>query len=278
MGFGLAPAFFAANANLSPTLREGGGRSDETGRRRRARSALAAAEIALAVVLLVTAGLLLRSFAKLTSVRPGFDVQQDHEGGGLAAAIQVFDAAAMDYVRRRAAGANSNRARTAEFGGGAAEPACDDNVNLTFDIVGAPPLPAGGSRTASYVAVSPGYFRVMGIPLLAGRVFNHRDVLSAPRVILVSSRMARMYFPNPGSDRQADRFRASPGGSIAREIVGVVGDVHVALGKEPGPMMFVPFAQAPFWGANVVVRSALGLPAWWRRFGGNCRRSTRTCR
>ena len=72
----------------------------------------------------------------------------------------------------------------------------DGCVNLAFDIVGNPPLSAGTSRSADYVAVSPNYFRVMGIPLLAGRFFSQRDILSAPRVSVISSAMARVYFPN----------------------------------------------------------------------------------
>jgi len=96
--FGLAPAWFAANSNLQASLREGGGRAGESGNRRRARNVLAAGEIALAMVLLVAAGLLLRSFGKLMAVSPGFDATAHCEGRYFAAAISVFEAAAMDGV------------------------------------------------------------------------------------------------------------------------------------------------------------------------------------
>jgi putative ABC transport system permease protein len=98
----------------------------------------------------------------------------------------------------------------------------------------------------------------MEIPLLAGRLFDRHDVSSAARVSVISRAMARLYFPNqdPIGKRLVFGFPPDPG--VVREIVGIVGDVRdVALGKDPGPMMYVPFAQAPFWGANVVVRSAL---------------------
>ena len=133
------------------------------------------------------------------------------------------------------------------------------NVNLPFDIVGNPPSSAGASRTANYVSVSPDYFRVMGIPLLAGRVFNQHDISSAPRVSIISEAMARLYFPNqnPLGKQITFGFPRGSGGAM-REIVGIVGDVRdVALGQNPGAMMYVPYAQAPFWGANLVVKSTL---------------------
>jgi putative ABC transport system permease protein len=137
-------------------------------------------------------------------------------------------------------------------------PIADGTINLGFDIVGTPPSSAGTSRTANYVSVSPEYLRVMEIPLLAGRFFNKHDVPSAARVSVISQAMARLYFPNQDPLGKRLVFGFPPDGGVVREIVGIVGDVRdVALGQDPGPMMYVPFAQAPFWGANVVVRSAL---------------------
>jgi putative ABC transport system permease protein len=99
---------------------------------------------------------------------------------------------------------------------------------------------------------------VMGIPLLSGRFFDRRDVLSSPRVTVISKTMARLYFPNQDPLGKQLTFGFPPDGAALREIVGIVGDVRdVALGQDPGPMMYVPYAQAPFWGANVVVKSTL---------------------
>lgn len=99
----------------------------------------------------------------------------------------------------------------------------------------------------------------MGIPLLAGRLFNQHDNSSAPTVTIISEAMARVYFPNQDPLGKHLFFGFGPsGGGAMRKIVGVVGDVHdVSLGKNPGPIMYVPYAQAPFWGANLVVRSTL---------------------
>jgi len=258
VAFGLVPAMFAAKTNIENTLREGA-RSGESRNRRHARSFLVVAEISLAMALLVTAGLLLRSFARLTSVSPGFDAQQ----------IVKVDISLPQFQystpQQWAAFSEELLARIQSDPGlqdsavVVPRPIADQNVNLPFDIVGTPPSSAGASRTASYVSVSPDYFRVMGIPLLAGRVFNQHDISSAPRVSIISEAMARLYFPNqdPLGKQITFGYPQGGGGSI-REIVGIVGDVRdVALSKSPGAIMYVPFAQAPFWGANLVVKSSL---------------------
>jgi len=256
--FGLAPALFVANSNLQSSLREGGARSGESGNRRRARSFLAAGEIALAMVLLVAAGLLLRSFSKLMAVNPGFDaqhvVQADISLPRFQYSMPQQWAAFSEKLLMRLQSEPGMRDAAVVL----PRPMTDGFINLGFDIVGNPPVSAGASRTADYVSVSPDYFRVMEIPLLAGRLFDQHDVAASPRVSLISEAMARIYFPNQNPLGKQIVFGFPPDIGAAREIVGVVGDVRdVALGQDPGAMMYVPYAQAPFWGANVVVRSAL---------------------
>jgi predicted permease len=258
VAFGLVPAMSAAHADIQNTLREGA-RFGESRNRRRARSFLAVAEISLAMVLLVTAGLLLRSFARLTSVSPGFDAQH------IVKADISLPQFQYSTPRQWAAFSEELLARIQSdpgLGDSAVvvpRPITDGNVNLRFDIVGNPPSSAGASRTANFVSVSPGYFRVMGIPLLAGRFFNQYDISSAPRVSIISEAMARLYFPNqdPLGKQLTFGFPRGTAESM-HEIVGIVGDVRdVSLGQNPGAMMYVPFAQAPFWGANLVVKSTL---------------------
>jgi predicted permease len=258
--FGLTPALFAANSNLQASLREGG-RAGESASRRRARNFLAAGEIALATVLLVASGLLLRSFAKLTSTSPGFDVQHVMKA---AVSLPRFQ---YSTPQQWIAFSDELLARIQEQPGlrdsavAVPLPITDGFINIGFDIPGAPSASAGTSRTANFVSVSPDYFRVMGIPLLAGRFFNAHDNLSAPRVTVISKAMARMYFPNqdPLGKRLTFGFPFESVG--VREIVGIVGDVRdVALGQNPGAMMYVPFDQAPFWGGNLVVKSTQSLP------------------
>ncbi len=258
VAFGLVPAMFAANADIQNTLREGA-RSGESRNRRRARSFLAVAEISLAMVLLVTAGLLLRSFARLTSVSPGFDAQHIVKADISLPQFQYSTPQQWAAFSEGLLARIQSDPRLQDSAVVVPRPIADQNVNLPFDIVGNPPSSEGASRTASYVSVSPDYFRVMGIPLLAGRVFNQHDVSSAPRVSIISEAMARLYFPNQNPlGKQITFGYPRESGGATREIIGIVGDVRdVALGQDPGAIMYVPFAQAPFWGANLVVKSAL---------------------
>jgi putative ABC transport system permease protein len=257
--FGLAPAFFAAEHDVQASLKEGGARSGKGGVRKRMRNFLAVSEIALATVLLVSAGLLIRSFLTLTSVNPGFDANRL-----LRADISLPQ---FEYSKplQWTAFSNSLMARIQ------AEPDMRDSamavplplasgfINLAFQIEGNPPLAPGISRTADYASVSPGYFHVMRIPLLRGRTFDEQDVASTPRVALISETLAHIYFPNQDPIGKRMIFGFPPNGAAApREIVGIVGDVRdAALDQESGPMMYVPFAQAPIWGGEVVVRTDL---------------------
>ena len=139
-------------------------------------------------------------------------------------------------------------------------PLADGNVNLAFTIVGAPPVSDAESRTANYVSVSSEYFHVMGIPLLSGRVFDQRDAMPSPRVALISKALARIYFRDQDPIGRQLSFGFPPDPPVTRQIIGVVGDVRdTALGAEPGPMMYVPYAQAPFPGVVVVAKSAVGM-------------------
>jgi putative ABC transport system permease protein len=259
--FGLAPVLFAVRSDPQTNLREGARAGEATGSRR-ARSFLAAIEVALAMVLLVGAGLLMRSFVRLTSVSPGF------EPSGVVKAMvslpqfqystqQQWTAFATELMTRLQAEPGMQDSACA-----APLPIKDGQINLPFEIVGNPPLPAGAADTADYVTASPRYFSVMGIPLLRGRLFDSSDSPSSPPVVLISNALARRYFPNQDPLGRHLVFGFPLNGRASREIVGVIGDVHdVSLGKKPEAMMYVPFAQAPLYGCEVVVRSTLAASA-----------------
>jgi putative ABC transport system permease protein len=257
---GIVPAVYMANSGLQTSLREGGGRSGHGSSGRRARGMLASAEIALAMVLLVSAGLLIRSFAALTAVNPGFEIENIVKADVSLPRAQystpqqwaVFAENLLDGIKAQPGLQDAAVAIPM--------PLADGKVNLSFDIEGRPPLSAGSFRSADYVSVSPGYFSVMSIPLMHGRLFNQRDTLSSPQVALINRTMARLYFANDDPVGKRLVFGFPPDGSAPREIVGVVGDVRdVSLGDEPGPMMYVPYAQAPFPGAGIVVKSTLSV-------------------
>jgi putative ABC transport system permease protein len=258
LAFGLAPALLATPSNLQTNIKEGGTRAGQRGGRR-VRNALATAEISLAMVLLVAGGLLIRSFALVTKVDPGFDPKNVIEA---EISLPQFQ---YSTPQQWTTFSNELLARLH------AQPGLQDSAlaaplpmdrqgeaTFAFSIVGNPPLPPGKSTTADYATVSPDYFRVMRIPLLKGRFFSEQDSPSNPKVALISETLARRYFPNQDPIGRQMRFGFPPNSDVSREIVGVVDDVRdVALGRKPGPMMYVPFAQAPLYGGEVVVRSSL---------------------
>jgi putative ABC transport system permease protein len=210
------------------------------------------------MVLIVGAGLLLRSLASLTAVNPGFSAEHLLKASVSLpryeySSPQQWSAFLTTLLERVRAQPGLERAALA-----VPLPIAEGFVNLGFTISGAAPPRPGTPSTADYVSVSPGYFGVMGIPLLRGRAFAGDDAPSAPRVAIVNQALARTYFPGQDPVGRHLVFGFPPDTGVEREIVGVVGDVRdVALHQEPGPMMYVPIAQAPFWGAAVIVKTSL---------------------
>jgi putative ABC transport system permease protein len=258
LAFGLAPALLATSSNLQASMREGGQR---TGQRRgqHVRSFLVIGEISLAMVLLVAGGLLIRSLALVTSVNPGFDPQNVTEAEISLPQFQyskpqqwtAFSSELMARLHAQPGFEDSAMAAPLPMDR-------QGQATFEFSIAGNPPLPRGKSTTADYATVSPDYFHVMRIPLLRGRFFSQQDSPSNPNVAIISETLARRYFPNQNPIGRQLRFGFPPNGNVPREIVGVVGDVRdVALSQKPGPIMYVPFAQAPLYGGEVVVRSSL---------------------
>ncbi|HEY6445467.1 MAG TPA: ABC transporter permease [Acidobacteriaceae bacterium] len=256
--FGLAPVLGAARSDPQAHLREGA-RAGETRGSRHLRSALAVAEVALAVVLLAGAGLLLRSFAHLLAVNPGF------ESASLVKAEVSLPRFQYSGPEQWRAFTDQLMARLEGDRGlhdaalAVPLPILDNAVSLPFVIAGNAPLPPGKTLTADFVSASPQYFGVMDIPLLRGRVFSPGDTATTPPVALISETLARRYFPHESPLGRHLVFGFPPNNNVSREIVGVVADIHdVALAQKPGPMLYVPFAQQPFWGAEIVVKSRLG--------------------
>jgi len=255
--FGVAPALFAADPRLHTTLQESGGRPGEGKGRRRARNLLVTAEVALAMVLLVGAGLLIRSFAALLAVNPGFETRNILKAEVSLPRFQYSTpqqwVTFSNEVLARIQAQPDLQATAIAL----PLPLADQSCNLTFSVVNGPPQPPGTNHTADYAAISPNYYHVIGIPLLRGRTFTEQDVMSTPRVAIISEELARTYFPHRDPLGQQLIFGFPPDTNVKREIVGVVGDVRdAALDKKPGPMMYVPFAQAPLWGVGLVIKTS----------------------
>ncbi|MGA7317780.1 MAG: ABC transporter permease [Silvibacterium sp.] len=257
MIFGLAPMLFTTRSDPQTNLRDGS-RAGVARGTLRARSFLAALEIALAMVLLTGAGLLLRSFAHLLSVSPGFDTEQMVKA---EISLPRYQYAKPEQWR---AFTNELMARLQIRRGleksalAVPLPILDNQISLPLTIAGNQPLPQGRADTADYVSASSQYFPVMGISLIRGRLFSGEDTAMTHPVTLISEALARRYFPHEDPVGRHLIFGFPPNGDVSREIVGVVADIHnTSLAKEPGPMMYVPFAQEPFWGAEIVVRGRL---------------------
>ncbi len=260
--FGVAPALFAADPRLQTTLQESAGRPGEGKGRRRARNFLVAAEITLAMVLLVGAGLLIRSFAALMSVYPGFDTRQLLKAEVSLPRFQYSTPQqwvdfSNDVLARVQAQPDLRDTAVA-----VPLPLADQSSNLSFRIANAPALPPGRINAADFESVSPNYFHVVGIPLLRGRYFSQQDAMSTPRVAIISEALARLYFPHQDPLGRQLIFGFPLDSDVKREIVGVVGDVRdTALNQAPGPMMYVPFAQVPLWGVVLVVKTSSSASA-----------------
>ncbi len=255
--FGLAPMLFMTRSDPQANLRDGS-RAGEARGTQRARSFLAALEVALAMVLLAGTGLLLRSFEHLLSVSPGFNTEQMVKAEISLPRYQYakpeqWRILTDELMARLQAQRGLEKSALA-----VPLPILDNQISLPFAIAGNPPLPQGRADTADYVSASPQYFPVMGISLIRGRLFSGEDTALTHPVTLISEALARRYFPNEDPLGRHLVFGFQPNGNVSREIVGVVADIHnTSLAKEPGPMMYVPFAQEPFWGAEIVVRGRL---------------------
>lgn len=256
--FGLIPALQASNLDLNVTLRESGRRT-AAGSRGIMRHALAVSEVALAMVLLIGAGLLINSILRMQRVNPGFDSsdlltmrielpeggQYMHRvpGGDMEQAMPAVNAFYKQLLETVAAlpGVESVGSITGlptRFSEG-----------YTFSILGhAEPAPDQRPR-ADYDEISPGFFRTFKIPLKRGRFLDEHDTEAAPWAIVVNETFARRFFPNEDPIGQQILLRYDPypvDEQRPRQIVGVVGDVkHRGLGQPAPPFMYASLWQQP---------------------------------
>ncbi len=242
--FGLVPAWRSSRTDLNTTLKEAGGRSESAGGSHRFGGAMLAFEVALAVLLSVSAGLLLRSFARVVAVDPG--VRVSHV---LTMAVTLPDAKYDTAVKRanfykdlmerlgalpgvRSAGAVMFlplRVSVLSFRIG---------VN-GFQIEGRRPVPQGQETSADYRIATPGYFPTMGIALRQGRLFDAHDGAGAKSVALINEAMVRQHFP-----RENPLGRRISAGGAPMEIVGVVADAKLySLDSPIEPAIYVPHTQ-----------------------------------
>ncbi|HEX7630656.1 MAG TPA: ABC transporter permease, partial [Lacunisphaera sp.] len=251
--FGIVPAWLATGHNLNATLKEGTRGSTESGRRW-FRSGLVVAEVALSLLLLTGAGLLVRSFLKLSAVSPGFEPAN---GTAVALALPGRKYDTPEKQRQfadRLLASLRNLPGTTAVGLTHVLP-MQGNYVLGFNIDGRPPIAQSDLPNTNYYAVTPGYFPAMGIRLIRGRLFTEQDNEKAPRVAIISETLARQQFPN--EDPLGKRINITNGPDAWREIVGIVYDVkQYGVDRESTMQSYEPFAQVPFNNLTAVIRTS----------------------
>jgi len=254
--FGLVPALQSSKPDLNEALKEGG-RSDGAGAgRQRLRKALIVAEVALALALLVGAGLTVKGFARLTEKKhQGFDPRhvltlratlppsRYAEGRQIAA----FHRQAQE---RLSALPGVESASLASF-----LPGSDSWDSIEFQIEGQPATLPGQKREITYQKAGAGYFQTVRIPIIKGRAFSASDGEDAPRVAVISEAMARRYFPNEDPLGRRVKVGAVESTPPWYTVVGVAGDVsRFMFDRETPPMLYLPNQQVPDREAYFVIR------------------------
>ncbi len=250
--FGLAPALRYSRPDVMETLKEGG-RSESSGGGTRLRSALVVSQVAMALVLLVGAGLLVRSLQALSCVEPGFasdnlltmeyrlPANKYPEG----AQQWEFHRQVVERVRALPGVRAATVLRALPFSG--------NGSTLSYDLPDQP-SPADNLPRARFNSADPYSFATMGIPLLRGRVFDERDRADSPPVVVVSQRMVDAHWP--GQDPIGRKVRVVGSPTVVAEVVGVVGDIkHFALDETSLPLVYAAQAQQPGIFNTLVVRT-----------------------
>jgi putative ABC transport system permease protein len=261
--FGLVPAWQASHVDLNSALKSGSRAGGAGEHRGRLRNGLVVGQVALALVLLICAGLLIQSFARLGRVQPGLRTERL-----LTAAIRL---PAVNYPKNENIIAFYDhfleRVRTLPGVESASAivplPLSGSNMVTDFDMQDHP-LPEGERSDSPARIIGTDYFKTMGIPLRKGRAFDQTDRIDSPPVVIVNERFADKFFP--GQDVIGKRikpgFAADNSGEKMREIVGVVGNVkYSSLKKEDSPEMYLPRTQIPFDIMSLVIRTRVSDPA-----------------
>jgi putative ABC transport system permease protein len=257
---GLAPALQASRLELRGGLNDVTRGGSGSGESRRLRSAFVVSEIVLATLLLVGAGLLVKSFSRMQDVSTGFRPE-----GLLVADLPLSPTAYSQPAKRlNFYDAVLDRIRALpgvrSAGGASFLPVSGSGGIIHFNIQGRPPKGPGDFILAGYRSVTPGYLSTIGLPLLNGRFVSEQDTERGAPVIVINRSMAQQFFPGQSPIGQHLQLGALPTDEVPwMEVVGVVGDVKTALTSDPQSEMYVPFRQVdallPQYFLSIVVRT-----------------------
>jgi putative ABC transport system permease protein len=254
---GLLPAWRASHPNLVASLNESARGSSEGTHGRQTRAALVVVEIVLALVLLASAGLLVKSFLRLQKVSPGFDPTNvmtvrialpDSSYGKPPQAAEFY----RKLLRRVATLPGVKSAAVAWW-----FPLSGSEIAFNFDIEERP-VPKAQQPTVEVNVISPDYFKTILTPIVRGRDFTERDDVKAPKVVIVSESFAKEFFPNedPIGKRIRPNGSVDPGDPPVREIVGVVQNIHlISLRDAPKPQIYFPHEQFAIQTVTLMVRT-----------------------
>ena len=244
--FGIVPALTASRTNLVSTLKEGG--YSDIPSHDWLRSAVIVGQVALGIVLTVSAGLLITSFVKLTRLDEGFT--PDH------LLTFTFELPDSDYKNTRPQFYRQYFEKLQALPG-VQSAAGAHNLPMINDLamIGFAnpehPVPKGQQPNADLTFISPNYFHTLQVPLLRGRDFTDSDDMKAPQVMVVNEAFAKRYFPDQdvlGKKLKPGASNGMPGGPPMREIVGVVGNIrHFGTQRDMPPAMYLPVSQLPNW-------------------------------
>jgi putative ABC transport system permease protein len=260
--FGLVPAWQASSVDLNTALKSGT-RTGSGESKARLRNGLVMGEIALALVLLICAGLLIQTFARLGHVQPGFrsdrlltaSIQLPRAGYPKNENTIAFYTRFLERVRTLPGVESASAILPLPLSG--------SNMVTDFDIE-EHPLPEGQRAGSPVRMIGTDYFKTMGIPLKQGRVFDETEQLNSPPVVIVNQRFAERFFPgqNVIGKRIQPGFSADDSGEKVREIIGVVGNVkHSSLKNEDSPEIYLPRTQIPTYFMSIVVRTSVSDPS-----------------
>jgi putative ABC transport system permease protein len=261
--FGLFPAIGASRPDLNSTLKDSSNRSGTGFRQNKARSLLVISEVSLALILLIGAALLIRTFVALRSVDPGFNPHN---------VLTMYMSLTGDRFEKTAGVAQLarlGRERINAIPGveASASTCClplEGGFGLPFIVVGRPLGKEQQTGGAGWMSTSPGYFDVFRIPILRGRDFTDNDTASAPGVVLINQAMAKQYWPKDNPVGQQIIIGKGVGPQFeepARQIIGVVGDIRDGgLNRDPRPLMIVPQAQVT--DGVTALNAGIGPVAW----------------
>ncbi|HEV2915195.1 MAG TPA: ABC transporter permease [Pyrinomonadaceae bacterium] len=254
--FGLAPALEASRPDLNVSLKEGG--RVATGRgRQRFRQALIVSEVALSLVLLIGAGLMMKSFWRLQHVNLGFNPENLLTMYVSLPQTRYPEQSQAALVQQRIVERISALPGVASAASVSILPLSGGNSCDGVMIEGRPAATASDVPCVEVRSISPDYFRTMGVPLVRGRALNDHDTSDAPAVVVVNESLVRRLFPGEDPLGRRINHSAPDKPQVWREIVGVVGDIrHFGPDAEARPEFYEPQLQAPNWGTGLVVRAS----------------------